>query len=305
METQITNITPDIPHRAGFVNIVGNPNVGKSTLMNDLVGERISIITSKAQTTRHRIMGIVNTPEYQIVYSDTPGVLKPKYKLQETMLEFSEGALTDADILLYVTDVVEDPEKNKEYLDRVAKEKIPVLLVINKVDLLKNNEELDKIIENWKTRLPNAEVFPLSAKEHFNVDNLKARIVELLPPSPPFFGKDALTDKPSRFFVTEIIREKLLLNYSQEIPYSAEVVVEKFDEKEGAIHIMAVIYVERDSQKGIIIGKGGESIKKVGIQARQDIEKFFDKKVFLELFVKVEPDWRNRENKLRAFGYTE
>lgn len=292
-------------HRAGFVNIVGNPNVGKSTLMNDLVGERISIITSKAQTTRHRITGIVNTPEYQIVFSDTPGVLKPKYKLQESMLEFSEGALTDADILLYVTDVVEDPEKNKDFLDRVAKETIPVILVINKVDLLKNNEELDKLIDAWKTRLPHAEVFPISATERFNVDNLKARIVELLPPSPPFFGKDALTDKPMRFFVTEIIREKLLLNYDKEIPYSAEVLVEKFEEKENSIHIMAVIYVERDTQKGIIIGKGGEKIKKVGIAARQDIEKFFDKKVYLELFVKVEKDWRNRENKLRQFGYIE
>lgn len=292
-------------HRAGFVNIVGNPNVGKSTLMNDLVGERISIITSKAQTTRHRITGIVNTPEYQIVFSDTPGVLKPKYKLQESMLEFSEGALTDADILLYVTDVVEDPEKNKDFLDRVAKETIPVILVINKVDLLKNNEELDKLIDAWKTRLPQAEVFPISATERFNVDNLKARIVELLPPSPPFFGKDALTDKPMRFFVTEIIREKLLLNYDKEIPYSAEVLVEKFEEKENSIHIMAVIYVERDTQKGIIIGKGGEKIKKVGIAARQDIEKFFDKKVYLELFVKVEKDWRNRENKLRQFGYIE
>lgn len=292
-------------HRAGFVNIVGNPNVGKSTLMNDLVGERISIITSKAQTTRHRIMGIVNTPEYQIVYSDTPGVLKPKYKLQESMLEFSEGALTDADILIYVTDVVEDPEKNKDYLDRVAKETIPVILVINKVDLLKNNDELETLIEAWKKRLPNAEVFPVSAKEHFNVDNLKARVVELLPPSPPFFGKDALTDKPMRFFVTEIIREKLLLNYDKEIPYSTEVLVEKFDEKENSIHIMAVIYVERDSQKGILIGRGGEKIKKVGIEARQDIEKFFDKKVYLELFVKVEKDWRNRENKLRQFGYIE
>ncbi|MBD5311254.1 MAG: GTPase Era [Muribaculaceae bacterium] len=296
--------TPEA-HKAGFVNIVGNPNVGKSTLMNDLVGERISIITSKAQTTRHRIMGIVNTPEYQIVYSDTPGVLKPKYKLQESMLEFSEGALTDADILLYVTDVVEDPEKNKDYLDRVAKENIPVLLVINKIDLLKSNEELEKLVETWKTRLPKAEVFPTSAKEHFNIDNLKARIVELLPPSPPFFGKDALTDKPARFFVTEIIREKLLLNYDKEIPYSTEVLVEKFDEKDNSIHIMAVIYVERDSQKGIIIGKGGEKIKKVGIEAREDIEKFFDKKVYLELFVKVEKDWRNRENKLRAFGYIE
>lgn len=292
-------------HRAGFVNIVGNPNVGKSTLMNDLVGERISIITSKAQTTRHRITGIVNTPEYQIVFSDTPGVLKPKYKLQESMLEFSEGALTDADILLYVTDVVEDPEKHKDYLDRVAKETVPVLLVINKVDLLKNNEELEALVDAWKKRLPNAEIFPVSAIQNFNVENLKARIIELLPPSPPFFGKDALTDKPMRFFVTEIIREKLLLNYDKEIPYSAEVLVEKFEEKENSIHIMAVIYVERDTQKGIIIGKGGEKIKKVGIAARQDIEKFFDKKVYLELFVKVEKDWRNRENKLRQFGYIE
>ncbi len=293
------------PHRAGFVNIVGNPNVGKSTLMNDLVGERISIITSKAQTTRHRITGIVNTPEYQIVFSDTPGVLKPKYKLQESMLEFSEGALTDADILLYVTDVVEDPEKHKDFLDRVAKETVPVLLVINKVDLLKNNEELEALVDAWKKRLPNAEIFPVSAIQNFNVENLKARIIELLPPSPPFFGKDALTDKPMRFFVTEIIREKLLLNYDKEIPYSAEVLVEKFEEKENSIHIMAVIYVERDTQKGIIIGKGGEKIKKVGIAARQDIEKFFDKKVYLELFVKVEKDWRNRENKLRQFGYIE
>ena len=292
-------------HRAGFVNIVGNPNVGKSTLMNDLVGERISIITSKAQTTRHRITGIVNTPEYQIVFSDTPGVLKPKYKLQESMLEFSEGALTDADILLYVTDVVEDPEKHKDFLDRVAKETVPVLLVINKVDLLKNNEELEALVDAWKKRLPNAEIFPISAIQNFNVENLKNRIIELLPPSPPFFGKDALTDKPMRFFVTEIIREKLLLNYDKEIPYSAEVLVEKFEEKENSIHIMAVIYVERDTQKGIIIGKGGEKIKKIGISARHDIEKFFDKKVYLELFVKVEKDWRNRENKLRQFGYIE
>ncbi len=292
-------------HKAGFVNIVGNPNVGKSTLMNDLVGERISIITSKAQTTRHRIMGIVNTPEYQIVYSDTPGVLKPKYKLQESMLEFSEGALTDADILLYVTDVVEDPEKNAEFLARVATEKIPVLLVINKIDLLKGNDELEKIVEEWHKRLPSAEIFPTSATENFNVENLKSRIVELLPVSAPFFGKDALTDKPARFFVTEIIREKLLLNYDKEIPYSTEVLVEKFDESDGAIHIMSVIYVERDSQKGIIIGKGGAKIKKVGIEARADIEKFFGKKVYLEIFVKVEKDWRNRENKLRAFGYME
>ena len=304
MEEKNINAIP-AGHRAGFVNIVGNPNVGKSTLMNDLVGERLSIITSKAQTTRHRIMGIVNTPEYQIVYSDTPGVLKPKYKLQESMLNFSEGALTDADVLVYVTDVVEDPEKNKEFLDRVAREKIPVLLVINKVDLLTGNAQLEEIVDKWHTRLPQAEIFPTSATEHFNVDNLKKRIVELLPVSPPFFGKDALTDKPARFFVTEIIRAKLLLDYDKEIPYSTEVIVEKFDEKEGAIHIMAVIYVERDSQKGIIIGKGGDKIKKVGIAARHDIEKFFGKKVFLELFVKVEKDWRNRDKKLREFGYME
>lgn len=292
-------------HKAGFVNIVGNPNVGKSTLMNDLVGERISIITSKAQTTRHRIMGIVNTPDYQIVFSDTPGVLAPKYKLQESMLEFSEGALTDADILLYVTDVVEDPTKNADYLAKVAKEKVPVLLVINKIDLLKGNSDLDTIVGRWKELLPNAEVFPTSAKEGFNVANLMARIVELLPPSPPYFGKDALTDKPARFFVTEIIREKILLNYDKEVPYSTEVIVEKFDETEKSIHIMAVIYVERDTQKGILIGKGGLMLKKVGTAARKDIETFFDKKVYLELFVKVEPNWRNRENKLRQFGYVE
>ena len=292
-------------HKAGFVNIVGNPNVGKSTLMNDLVGERISIITSKAQTTRHRIMGIVNTDDYQIVYSDTPGVLKPKYKLQESMLNFSEGALTDADILIYVTDVVEDPEKNADFLERVAKETIPVILVINKIDLLKGNEELEKIVKEWETRLPKAEIYCTSATERFNVDNLQRRIVELLPDSPPFFGKDALTDKPARFFVTEIVREKLLLNYDKEIPYSTEVIVEKFDESDGAIHIMCVIYVERDSQKGIIIGKGGAKIKKVGIEARKDIEKFFGKSVYLQLFVKVEKDWRNRENKLKTFGYIE
>lgn len=295
----------NIQHRAGFVNIVGNPNVGKSTLMNDLVGERVSIITAKAQTTRHRIMGIVNTPEYQIVFSDTPGVLSPKYKLQESMLNFSEGALTDADILLYVTDVVEDPTKNADYLARVAKETVPVLLVINKIDLVKSQQELEALVDRWKELLPKAEIFPTSAKEHFNVDNLMARIVELLPPSPPYFGKDALTDKPARFFVTEIIREKILLNYDKEVPYSTEVIVEKFEEKDKSIHIMAVIYVERDSQKGILIGKGGAMLKRVGTEARKDIEKFFDKNVYLELFVKVEPNWRNRENKLRAFGYVE
>lgn len=292
-------------HKAGFVNIVGNPNVGKSTLMNDLVGERISIITSKAQTTRHRITGIVNTPDYQIVFSDTPGVLKPNYRLQQSMLSYSEGALTDADVLVYVTDVVEDPTKNADFLARVAKEKVPVLLVINKIDLLKGNNDLDTIVSRWKELLPNAEVFPTSALENFNTANLMARIVELLPVSPPYFGKDALTDKPARFFVTEIIREKILLHYDKEVPYSVEVIVEKFDEAEKSIHIMATIFVERDSQKGILIGKGGAMLKKVGTEARKDIEKFFDKRVYLELYVKVEPNWRNRENKLKAFGYIE
>jgi len=292
-------------HKSGFVNIVGNPNVGKSTLMNNLVGERVSIITSKAQTTRHRIMGIVNTPEYQIVFSDTPGVLKPKYKLQESMLDFSEGALTDADVLLYVTDVVEDPAKNADFLAKVARETVPVLLVINKIDLLKGNAQLEEIMNRWREMLPDAEMFPTSAKEHFNVSNLMARIVELLPEGEPYFGKDALTDKPARFFVTEIIREKILLNYEKEVPYSAEVIVEKFEEKEKSIHIMAVIYVERDSQKGILIGRGGSMLKRVGTEARKDITAFFGKNVFLELFVKVEPNWRNRDKTLRAFGYIE
>lgn len=292
-------------HKCGFVNIVGNPNVGKSTLMNDLVGERISIITSKAQTTRHRIMGIVNTDAYQIVFSDTPGVLDPKYKLQESMLGFSEGALTDADILVYVTDVVEDPTKNADYLAKVAREKMPILLIINKIDLLKTQSDLETIVDRWCQILPNAEIFPTSAKEHFNVNNLMGRIIELLPIHPPYFGKDALTDKPARFFVTEIVREKILLNYDKEVPYSTEVIVEKFDEKEKSIHIMAVIYVERDSQKGIIIGRQGAQLKRVGAEARRDIETFFGKKVFLELYVKVEANWRNRDNKLRAFGYIE
>ncbi len=292
-------------HKSGFVNIVGNPNVGKSTLMNDLVGERLSIITSKAQTTRHRIMGIVNTPQYQIVFSDTPGVLAPKYKLHESMRAFSEEALTDADILLYVTDVVEDPTKNADFLARVAREKVPVLLVVNKIDLLRDQRQLEQIVEQWHNLLPNAEILPASATEGFNVQSLMKRIVELLPEGEPYFGKDALTDKPARFFVTEIIREKILLNYDKEVPYSAEVIVEKFTETDQSIHIMAVVYVERDSQKGILIGRGGSMLKKVGIQARKDIEKFFDKSVFLEIFVKVEANWRNRENRLRAFGYIE
>ena len=293
-------------HRAGFVNIVGNPNVGKSTLSNLLVGERLSIITSKAQTTRHRIMGIVNGDDYQIVFSDTPGVLKPKFKLQESMLEFSTGALVDADVLLYVTDVVETPTKNQSFLDRVAREKIPVLLVINKIDLLKGGQsELEAKIDEWKQILPDAEIFPTSALAKFNVDNLMRRIVELLPENPPYFGKDALTDRSSRFFVTEIVREKILLDYDKEVPYSTQVIVEKFDETDAGIHIVAVIYVERDSQKGIIIGRGGSKLKRLGIEARKDIEKFFDKHVYLELFVKVEKDWRNQESKLRQFGYIE
>ena len=293
-------------HKAGFVNIVGNPNVGKSTLMNELVGERLSIITAKAQTTRHRIMGIVNADDYQIVFSDTPGVLSPKYKLQESMLEFSQEALVDADILLYVTDVVEDPTKNRAFLDRAAANRnFPVLLVINKIDLLKGNDDLERIIDRWKEILPQAEVFPTSALAKFNVSSIMKRIVELLPDSPPFFGKDALTDKPARFFVTEIVREKILLDYDKEVPYATEVLVEKFHETENSIHIMAVIFVERDSQKGIIIGRGGAKLKQVGIEARKDIEQFFGKKVMLELYVKVEKDWRNRDNKLRAFGYKE
>ena len=302
-------------HKAGFVNIVGNPNVGKSTLMNQLVGERISIATFKAQTTRHRIMGIVNTDDMQIVFSDTPGVLKPNYKLQESMLAFSESALTDADVLLYVTDVVEDPEKNREFLDKVAKMTIPVILLINKIDAVPeeenakgkkrdaNNEWLGKIVLKWHELLPNAEILPISAKNKFGVDILLKRIKELLPDSPPYFDKEQLTDKPARFFVSEIIREKILLYYDKEIPYSVEVRCDSFKEDDKRIHIMATIYVERDSQKGIIIGKGGAKIKKVGIQARTDIEKLFGKKVYLELFVKVEKDWRNRENKLREFGY--
>lgn len=289
-------------HRSGFVNIVGNPNVGKSTLMNLLVGERVSIITSKAQTTRHRIMGIVNTPELQIVYSDTPGVLRPNYKLQESMLEFSESALGDADVLLYVTDTVETADKNEFFLERVRGVKCPVLLLINKVDLT-TQAELEALVERWHQELPEAEIIPLSALNNFNVQPLKKRIESLIPLSPPYFEKDALTDKPARFFVTEIIREKILLYYQKEIPYSVEVVVEAFREEEARIHIQALIIVERDSQKGIIIGHKGVALKKVGSMARRDMERFFEKKIFLELFVKVEKDWRNRDNLLWAYGY--
>ncbi len=289
-------------HKSGFVNIVGNPNVGKSTLMNRLVGERISIITSKAQTTRHRIMGIVNTDNMQIVYSDTPGVLRPNYKLQESMLSFSESALDDADVLLYVTDVVETIDKNEEFLQQVQKEKCPILLLINKIDQT-DQTQLEKLVQEWKSILPQAEIIPISALNNFNVEYVKQRVEELMPESPPYFEKDALTDKPARFFVTEIIREKILLYYQKEIPYAVEVVVELFKEEKEMIHIKALIICERDSQKGIIIGHRGQALKKVGAMARKDIERFFEKKVFLEMFVKVEKDWRNRDNMLRAFGY--
>ena len=289
-------------HKAGFVNIVGNPNVGKSTLMNQLVGERISIATFKAQTTRHRIMGIVNTDDMQIVFSDTPGVLKPNYKMQEMMLAFSESALADADVLLYVTDVVENPEKNIDFLEKVKKMTIPVLLLINKIDE-SDQTKLGDIVEKWHTLLPNAEILPISAKNKFGVDMLLKRIKELLPESPAFFDKDQLTDKPARFFVSEIIREKILLYYDKEIPYSVEVRVERFKEDEKRIHINAVIYVERDSQKGIIIGHQGIALKKVNMEARKALEKFFNKKIFLETFVKVDKDWRSSQKELDAFGY--
>jgi GTP-binding protein Era len=289
-------------HKSGFVNIVGNPNVGKSTLMNLLVGEKLSIITSKAQTTRHRIMGIVNTDEMQIVYSDTPGVLRPNYKLQENMLNFSESALSDADVLIYVTDVVEKIDKNNFFLQKVQALTSPVLLAINKIDL-SNQKRLEQLVAAWQTLLPNAEIIPISAVHAFHIDYLQKRIRELLPPSPPYFEKDAMTDRPAKFFVTEIIREKILLYYQKEIPYSVEVLVESFDESEQKIHIRAVIVVERESQKGILIGDRGQALKKVGAMARKDIEKFFEKKVFIELFVKVEKDWRNRDNLLRSFGY--
>lgn len=289
-------------HKAGFVNIVGNPNVGKSTLMNQLVGERISIATFKAQTTRHRIMGIVNTPEMQIVFSDTPGVLKPNYKLQESMLAFSESALADADVLLYVTDVVENPEKNRYFLDKVCRMTVPVLLLINKIDQ-SDQKALGEIVEKWHSLLPNAEILPISAKNKFGVDLLLKRIAELLPDSPPYFDKDQLTDKPARFFVSEIIREKILLYYDKEIPYSVEVKVESFKENDKRIHINAIIYVERESQKGIIIGHQGVALKKVSTESRKALEKFFDKSVYLEIFVKVDKDWRSSVKELNSFGY--
>ena len=290
-------------HKAGFVNIVGNPNVGKSTLMNQLVGEKLSIATFKAQTTRHRIMGIVNTEDTQIVFSDTPGVLKPNYKMQEMMLQFSESALADADILLYVTDVVEDPEKNMDFLEKVSKMSIPVILLINKIDE-SDQKTLGNLVTKWHGLLPNAEILPISAKNKFGVDILLKRVHELLPESPAFFDKDQLTDKPAKFFVSEIIREKILRYYDKEIPYSVEVVVERFKEDDRQIHINAVIYVERSSQKGIIIGHQGMALKKVSTEARKSLERFFDKKIFLETFVKVNKDWRNSQKELKHFGYS-
>ncbi|EFB92247.1 MAG: GTPase Era [Prevotella bivia] len=289
-------------HKAGFVNIVGNPNVGKSTLMNQLVGEKLSIATFKAQTTRHRIMGIVNTDDAQIVFSDTPGVLKPNYKMQEMMLQFSESALADADVLLYVTDVVEKPEKNMDFLEKVAKMQIPVILLINKIDE-SEQQKLGELVEKWHSLLPNAEILPISAQNKFGIDILLKRIYELLPESPAFFDKDQLTDKPAKFFVSEIIREKILRYYDKEIPYAVEVVVERFKEDDKQIHINAVIYVERSSQKGIIIGHQGQALKKVSTEARKSLERFFDKKIFLETFVKVDKDWRNSQKELNNFGY--
>ncbi|WP_449031586.1 GTPase Era [Prevotella histicola] len=289
-------------HKAGFVNIVGNPNVGKSTLMNQLVGEKLSIATFKAQTTRHRIMGIVNTDDAQIVFSDTPGVLKPNYKMQEMMLQFSESALADADILLYVTDVVENPEKNMDFLDKVSKMTIPVILLINKIDE-SDQKKLGNLVETWHKLLPNAEILPLSAKNKFGIDILMKRILELLPESPAFYDKDQLTDKPVKFFVSEIIREKILRYYDKEIPYSVEVVIERFKEDDRQIHINAIIYVERSSQKGIIIGHQGMALKKVSTEARKSLERFFDKKIFLETYVKVDKDWRNSQKELNNFGY--
>jgi GTP-binding protein Era len=289
-------------HKSGYVNIVGNPNVGKSTLSNALIGEKLSIITSKAQTTRHRILGIVNTDDYQIMFSDTPGVLKPNYKLQESMLKYSKSALVDADIILYITDMFEKYDKNDEFLNQVKKATVPVLLVLNKIDLVKQ-DELEKLFDFWKEELPQAEIFPTSAKQGFNVNNILKRIVELLPEGPAYFDKDSLTDKSERFFVAEIIREKILTYYKKEIPYSVEIEVEQFKEENSKVNIKSVIHVARESQKGIVIGHRGTALKHVGTEARRDIEAFLGKPVFLELFVKVTKDWRDQDTTLKKFGY--
>ena len=291
-------------HKAGFVNIIGNPNVGKSTLMNALVGEKLSIVTAKAQTTRHRIMGIVNGEDYQIVYSDTPGILKPNYRLQQNMLDFVDTAIGDADIILYVTDTVEKADKHDEYIAKLQKVDCPVVLVINKIDI-SDQPKVMELMAWWKEQLPKAEIIPASAQERFNLESIMDAVVSRLPVAPPWFDKDAFTDRNLRFFASEIIREKILLNYSQEIPYSCEVVVEAFKEGAERYEISAVIYVMRDSQKGILIGKGGSALKKTGTEARLEMEDFFQKKVFLNLFVKVDPDWRESKRELRKFGYEE
>ena len=289
-------------HKAGFVNIIGNPNVGKSTIMNALVGEKLSVITQKMQTTRHRIKGIVNGKDFQIVYSDTPGILKPGYKLQEAMMKFVDTAIIDADVILFVTDVVEKTGKNPDYIERIRKSNVPVIVLINKIDL-SDQDEVSSLFDFWSNTFPGADVFPVSAKEKFNVDPVFERILELLPEGPPFFGKNEMTDRNDRFFMQEMIREKILINYEKEIPYSSEVVVEEFKEAENIIHIKAVINVIRESQKGIIIGKNGRMIKKIGTQARTDAEEFFGKKIYLEMFVRVARDWRDKERQLRQFGY--
>jgi len=289
-------------HKSGFVNIIGNPNVGKSTIMNALVGEKISIITQKMQTTRHRIKGIVSGDDFQIVYSDTPGILKPNYKLQETMMKFVDSALIDADVILFVTDVIETPGKNPEYIEKVRKSDVPVIVLINKIDLSNQNEVL-RLFDYWTNIFPGANVFPISAQEKFNIEPIFDRILELLPEAPPYFGKDVLTDRNERFFLQEIIREKILLHYQKEIPYSVEVEVEEFKETEKIINVRCLIHVERDSQKGIIIGHRGEMIKRVGTEARKDAEEFFNKKIFMELYVKVAKDWREKEKQLKNFGY--
>ncbi len=289
-------------HKAGFVNIIGNPNVGKSTLMNVLMGEKLSIITNKAQTTRHRILGILNDENYQIVFSDTPGIIKPAYQLQESMMNFVKSAFQDADVMLYMVEIGERQLKDEAFFKKVTTTKIPVLLLLNKVDL-SDQEQLESQVALWQDQVPNAEIFPISATERFNIEAVLKRIIELLPESPPFFPKDQFTDKPERFFVNEAIREKILLNYKKEIPYAVEVETEEFREDEDIIRIRSVIMVERETQKGIIIGHKGSALKRVGMQAREDLEKFFDKKIHLELYVKVNKDWRSNKNQLKRFGY--
>ena len=289
-------------HRSGFVNIIGNPNVGKSTLMNALTGERLSVVTAKAQTTRHRIMGIISGDDFQIVFSDTPGIIKPKYKMQESMMDFVRIAFTDADVIVYVTDIVETPEKNAEYIDKISAMDVPVFVIINKIDLT-TPEKLDELSDLWKEMLPLATVIPASAKEKFNIDTISAAIRSVLPEGPAYYPKDEMTDKPERFFASEILRGKIFENYEKEIPYCTEVVIESFKESDKLIHIHTLIFVERDTQKAILIGKKGAALKKTATEARKEMERFFDKKIFLETFVKVRKDWRNDENYLKNLGY--